>query len=61
MDPAVAGLEFRALANSSDNWALREAAKEGHADVYKMLMDPEAAGPEYTAIVNLDSTWVLPP
>jgi len=58
----VAGLEFRALANSVNSCALREAAKAGHTDVCLLLMDPEAAGPEYRAIVNLDSKWAfLPP
>ena len=50
MDPAVAGLKFRARANSSDSWALWEAANEGHADVCKLLMDPAVAGLEYRAI-----------
>ena len=48
----MAGLEFRARANSSDSRALWAAAKAGHADVCKLLMDPEVAGIEFRARAN---------
>ena len=51
-DPAVAVPEFRARANSNNSRALRAAAKEGHADVCKLLMDPAVAGIEFRAIVE---------
>jgi hypothetical protein len=59
MDPAVAGIEFRALANSVNSYALREAAYGGHADVCKLLMDPEVAGVEFRARANSVNSWVL--
>jgi hypothetical protein len=52
MDPEVAGLEYRARANSRDSRALLAAAKAGHTDVCKLLMDPEVAGHEYWARAN---------
>jgi hypothetical protein len=47
MDPEVAGLEFRALANSSESMALWAAAKAGHGDICLLLMDPAVAGLEF--------------
>ena len=46
-DPAVAGIEFRARANSRNSRSLGAAAKEDHADVCTLLMDPEAAGVQF--------------
>jgi hypothetical protein len=55
-DPEVAGIEYRARANSRDSWALWAAAKAGHADVCKLLVDPTVDFLGYFEDVKLDET-----
>ena len=59
IDPAVAGPESRARANSSDSKVLCEAAMAGHANVCKLLMDRAGAGLEYRARANFRQQLAL--